>query len=214
MVDYRLLSLLKIVEGDLVGVQPQGGRKHPEQSLTYVNTSNILFIASGAFVGLENITRARMEHGRSKIGFNNTKRKSISDEEVKSHINTEDLRNFGFIPEFIGRFPVITTITKLGKDDLKRILTEPRRSIISQYVELLDMDNTELHFDDGAIDEIADIAYNLGTGARALRNIAETVMTDIMFDAPNNIGKKTKVRLTVDRETVRSNAGKKYRIVS
>ena len=207
-------SLLKIVEGDLVGVQPQGGRKHPEQSLTYVNTSNILFIASGAFVGLENITRARMEHGRSKIGFNNTKRKSISDEEVKSHINTEDLRNFGFIPEFIGRFPVITTITKLGKDDLKRILTEPRRNIISQYVDLLDMDNTELHFDDGAIDEIADIAYNLGTGARALRNIAETVMTDIMFDAPNNIGKKTKVRLTVDRETVRSNAGKKYRIVS
>ncbi len=207
-------SLLKIVEGDLVGVQPQGGRKHPEQPLTYVDTHNILFIASGAFVGLETITRNRLEDGHSKIGFNNDFRKQLSDEDIKSHINTEDIRSFGFIPEFIGRFPVITSINELQKEDLKRILTEPRCSIISQYVELLDMDNTELIFDDGAIDEIADIAHSLGTGARALRNIVETVMTDIMFDAPNNIGKKSKVKLTVDRDTVCIKAGKKYRAVS
>lgn len=208
-------SLLKIVEGDKVGVQPQGGRKHPEQPLTYVDTSNILFIGSGAFVDLENITRSRLEHGCNKIGFNdNAHQEPLSDEEVNCHINAEDLRNFGFIPEFIGRFPIVTSITKLEREDLKRILTEPRRSIISQYVELLDMDNTELRFDDGAIDEIAGIAHSLGTGARALRNIVETVMTDIMFDAPNNIGKKSKVKLTVDRETVRAKTNKKFRTVS
>ena len=207
-------SLLKIVEGDLVGVQPQGGRKHPEHPLTYIDTSNILFIASGAFVGLENITRHRLDHGRSRIGYNNSKRQSLSDDAVRSYTSTDDLRSFGFIPEFIGRFPIVTSTVKLEKDDLRRILTEPRRSIINQYIELLDMDNTELIFDDSAIDEMADIAYNLGIGARALRNIVETVMTDIMFDAPNNIGEKSKVKLTIDRETVRAKASKKYRLVT
>ena len=206
-------SLLKIVEGDVVGVQPQGGRKHPEQSLTYVNTSNILFIASGAFVGIENIVRKRLEHGPSRIGFNSERYKPINRDELKDYINAEDIHDFGFIPEFVGRFPIITSISKLTKDDLKRILVEPRNSIINQYVQLLDMDNTALFFDDSAIEEMADIAYRIGTGARGLRNIVETVITDIMFDAPNNIGKKSRVVLEVDGDMVREKTKKKYRIV-
>jgi len=207
-------SLLKIVEGDVVGVQPQGGRKHPEQALTYVDTSNILFIASGAFVGLEDLARKRMEHGCNHIGFNTAQQRPLSDEEIKSYINAEDIRRFGFIPEFVGRFPVITTISKLEKDDLKRILVEPQNAITRQYAELLNMDNSELVLDPSAIDEIASIAYNLGTGARALRNIVETVMTDIMFEAPGNIGKKNKVKIVINGETVREKTKKKFRLAS
>lgn len=205
-------SLLKIVEGDLVGVQPEGGRKHPEQSLTYINTSNILFIASGAFVGIEQIIRNRLDRGQSHVGFNAAVRESYNDEEVKSFISSEDIRDFGFIPEFVGRFPVITCISKLEKDDLKHILTEPQNSIVHQYIELLDMDNTELSFDNAALDVIASIAYHLGTGARALRNIVETVMTDIMFDAPNNKRKRQKVKLTITKEMVVEKAQKKFRL--
>jgi ATP-dependent Clp protease ATP-binding subunit ClpX len=207
-------SLLKIVEGDLVGVQPEGGRKHPEQKLTYINSSNILFIASGAFVGIEKITRSRMNHGRSHVGFNTTGQQTYSQEELKSLISPEDVRDFGFIPEFVGRFPIITSISKLGKDDLKRILTEPQNSIIQQYIRLLDMDNTELRFDSAALDEIASIAHHLGTGARALRNIVETVMTDIMFDAPNNKRKRQKVKLTITKEDVVKKTQKKFRLAS
>lgn len=207
-------SLLKIVEGDIVGVQPQGGRKHPEQALTYVDTRNILFIASGAFVGLEDLARKRIEHGCSHIGFNAVQQHPLSDEEIKNYINAEDIRRFGFIPEFVGRFPVITTISKLEKADLKRILVEPRNAILSQYAELLDMDNSELVIDDSAIEEIASMAYGLGTGARALRNIVETVMTDIMFEAPGNIGKKNKVKIVLSGKMVQEKTKKKFRLAS
>jgi len=204
-------SLLKIVEGDLVGVQPQGGRKHPEQSLTYINTQNILFIASGAFVGLEDKVRKRLGQGQSSIGFESTGREKLDDGELRNYISAEDIRDFGFIPEFVGRFPVITSIARLEKDDLKRILCEPKNSIVSQYVELLSMDNTLLEFSDGALDEIAAIAYSLGTGARALRNIVETVVTDIMFDAPSNKAKRSKVKIVITRDMVREKTRKKYR---
>lgn len=207
-------SLLKIIEGDLVGVQPEGGRKHPEQPLTYIDTSNILFIASGAFVGIEKIIRSRLNRGLSHVGFNATKRESLSSDELKNYICAEDIRDFGFIPEFVGRFPIINCISKLEKDDLKRILIEPRNSIIHQYIELLDMDNTELSFDNAALDEMASIAYHLGTGARALRNIAETVMTDMMFLAPNNKRKRQKVQITVTKEDVIKKTQKKFRQVS
>ena len=207
-------SLLKIVEGDLVGVQPEGGRKHPEMSLTYIDTSNILFIASGAFVGIEDLVRKRLGQGRAQIGFDSKTRERISDDELKDYISADDIRDFGFIPEFVGRFPVITSIARLEKDDLKRILSEPKNSIISQYVELLNMDNTLLEFDDGAIDEIATIAYNLGTGARALRNIVEAVVTDIMFDAPNNIDKRKQVKLVITRDMVREKTSRKFRFAS
>ncbi len=207
-------SLLKIVEGDKVGVQPQGGRKHPEQPLTYVDTSNILFIASGAFVGLEDITRRRVDHASTRIGFNNTREEPLTDEEVRGLIGPEDVRDFGFIPEFVGRFPVITSVSPLEKDDLRRILVEPQRSIIDQYTQLLKMDNTQIIFDDDALDEIASTAYRLGTGARALRNLVETVMTDIMFDAPNNLGKPNIVKRFVTREMVQERLRKKYRLAT
>ena len=205
-------SLLKIVEGDLVGVQPEGGRKHPEQPLTYIDTSNILFIASGAFVGIERIVRNRLNRGASHVGFNATRHESYKLDELRSLVSTEDIRDFGMIPEFVGRFPVITCISKLAKEDLKHILIEPKNSIINQYIELLDMDNTELSFDDAALDEMASIAYHLGTGARALRNIAETVMTDVMFDAPNNKKKRQKVKLTITKEDVVKKTQKKFRL--
>ncbi len=205
-------SLLKIVEGDLVGVQPEGGRKHPEQPLTYIDTSNILFIASGAFVGIERIVRNRLNRGASHVGFNATRHESYKLDELRNLVSTEDIRDFGMIPEFVGRFPVITCISKLAKEDLKHILIEPKNSIINQYIELLDMDNTELSFDDAALDEMASIAYHLGTGARALRNIAETVMTDVMFDAPNNKKKRQKVKLTITKEDVVKKTQKKFRL--
>ena len=205
-------SLLKIVEGDLVGVQPEGGRKHPEQKLTYIDTSNILFIASGAFVGIERIVRNRLNRGPSHVGFNATRRESYRLDELRNLVSTEDIRDFGMIPEFVGRFPIITCISKLEKGDLKRILKEPKNSILNQYIELLDMDNTELSFDDAALDEMASIAYHLGTGARALRNIAETVMTDIMFDAPNNKRKRNKVKVNITKEDVVNKTQKKFRL--
>ena len=205
-------SLLKIVEGDLVGVPPAGGRKHPEQSLIYVNTKNILFIATGAFVGIDAIIRRRVEHGQARVGFTAVKQESIRNGALKDYLSAEDIRSFGFIPEFIGRFPILTSVAKLEKNDLKRILLEPRNSIVRQYIELLDMDNTDLVFNDGALDEIAVIAYRLGTGARALRSIVELVMTDIMFNAPSNLKKKARVQITITRDMVKEKAQKKYRI--
>lgn len=207
-------SLLKIVEGDNVGVQPEGGRIHPEQQLTYIDTSNILFIASGAFVGLEQITRNRLNRGHGHVGFNATGRETYSSEELKSLISPEDIRDFGFIPEFVGRFPIITSISKLEKKDLKRILTEPHNAIVKQYIELLEMDNTQLSFDEGALDKIAEIAHKLGTGARALRNIVETVMTDIMFEAPGNRRKKKPVPLVVTEKIVAEKTKNKFRLAS
>jgi ATP-dependent Clp protease ATP-binding subunit ClpX len=204
-------SLLKIVEGDLVGVQPQGGRKHPEQPLTYIDTTNILFIASGAFVGIEDIARRRL--GQNRIGFNQSQVERVDKENLKDYINSEDIREFGFIPEFVGRFPIITTVSKLDKESLKTILVEPKNSIVKQYIELLRMDNTNLVFDDKAIDKIAEIAFNIGTGARALRNIVETVMTDIMYEAPSNREKKKPEKVVVTEEIVTEKTNNKYRAV-
>lgn len=203
-------SLLKIVEGDLVGVQPAGGRKHPEQPLTYINTSNILFIASGAFVGLDEIVKKRM--GRTRIGFDVDKSETIDELSVKDYINSDDVKNFGFIPEFVGRFPVITTIDKLSVDDLKVILTEPKNSLVKQYTELLNLDNTTLTFTDEAITKIAEIAYSIGTGARALRSIMETVMTDIMFECPDYTSKKTKHKVIITEDIVNEKTNKKYKL--
>lgn len=204
-------SLLKIVEGDLVGVQPQGGRKHPEQPLTYIDTTNILFIASGAFVGLEDLTKRRL--GQNRIGFNQSESVNVDKNRITEYINSEDIREFGFIPELVGRFPIITTVSKLTKEDLKTILVEPKNSIIKQYTQLLLMDNTNLVFTDDAIDKIAEIGYGIGTGARALRNIVETVMTDIMYEAPSNIGKRSLVKVEVTKEMVDEKTKNKYKVL-
>lgn len=180
-------SLLKIVEGDVVGLPPMGGRKHPEQPLLYVDTRDILFIASGAFVGLDDIIAKRCGCGQGRIGFGSKVSESRKDGagSILSQVTPGDLRDFGMIPEFIGRFPVICNVEALGKEDLVRILTEPEDSLVRQYKELLAYDGVRLEFSDEALDYIAGLAVEMKTGARGLRNIIETVMRDIMFEAPS-----------------------------
>lgn len=178
-------SLLKIVDGDLVGVPPAGGRKHPEQPLLYVNTENILFILSGAFVGLEDIIARRIGNGSSKIGFTSPEKAPVMDG-ILSEVTAQDLREFGLIPEFTGRFPVVTHVDPLDGKALRRILTEPQDSLTAQYEELFREDGIALSFSPGALDAVAREALSLGTGARGLRGIMEKVMRDIMFQAPAN----------------------------
>lgn len=201
-------SLLKIVEGDVVGVQPAGGRKHPEQSLIYLNTKNILFILSGAFVGLDNIIERRV--GGNSIGFVKPINKKSDEVNLLEYASPQDLRDFGFIPEFMGRFPIIANVNPLSEDDLVRIMKEPKNSIIKQFTEMLKIDNTDIVFTDSALREIARLAHTLKTGARGLRNIIETIMTDIMFDAPNNKAKRKSVKIIVDDVFVRSKTEHKF----
>lgn len=198
-------SLLKIVEGDIVGVPPAGGRKHPEQPLLYVDTKNILFILSGAFSGMENIVKKRM--GKNTIGLD-----SVADTvecDYVDNVTPQDLKEFGMIPEFIGRFPIITGVRELDKESLVKILTEPKNSIIHQYKDLLMFDNVTVDFTDDALDMIAGIAITLKTGARGLRAIVETVMTDIMFDI-QALENKT---IRIDSEYVKEKTGGKYSTV-
>ena len=178
-------SLLKIVEGDIVGVMPQGGRKHPEQPLIQVDTTNILFIGMGAFCGLEKIVEKRIHKNASTIGFNQqaTAVKEPNTDNLLDKVTAADLSSFGMIPELIGRFPVVTHTNPLGKDDLKRIIQFPRNAILKQYQKLAYLDGKTLTFNDEALDAIAEAAYSNGTGARGLRGIMETVLTDFMFDA-------------------------------
>ena len=176
-------SLLKIVEGDLVGVPPAGGRKHPEQSLLYVNTQNILFILSGAFVGLEEIIAKRTGRCAARIGFT-----AVEDKQERgaslSEVSAQDLREFGLIPEFTGRFPIVTYVEPLDEDALVKVLTDPQDSLAAQYKEILRQDGISLSFAPEALRAVARAASALGTGARGLRGILEKVMRDIMFEAP------------------------------
>lgn len=188
-------SLLKIVEGDIVGVPPMGGRKHPEQTLIYINTSNILFILSGAFVGIDKIIQKRL--GRKSIGFLSDKEgKDIKDDEYINYVSAQDIREFGLIPELVGRFPVITNVNSLDEDSLVKILTEPENSLVKQYTELLAMDDVTLKFTECALKAIAHLAFGLKTGARGLRSIMESVMGDIMYDAPKNAKKIKEIVIT------------------
>lgn len=201
-------SLLKIVEGDVVSVPPMGGRKHPEQSCLYINTKNILFILSGAFVGLDEIIKRRM--GGNTIGFTSDKKARIMDnDEYMKYAIPQDVRDFGMIPEFVGRFPVITNVEKLSKEALVSILTEPKNSLVRQYQTMLSMDGVELTFTDDALDEIAELAITLETGARGLRTIVETVMTDFMFIAPNEDVKK----INITKDIVIEKTEQKYKNV-
>lgn len=183
-------SLLKIVEGDIVGVPPAGGRKHPEQPLIYVDTSDILFIACGAFSGMEDIVSRRLGAG-GRIGFD-CSRENLEGQNLLDSVTPQDLRDFGMIPEFVGRFPVITHVDTLGRDDLVRILKEPKGALVNEYKELLEMDGIDLSFSNVALESIADRALELGTGARGLRSVMESFMRDVMFDAPDLSGKTDK----------------------
>ena len=188
-------SLLKIVEGDIVGVPPMGGRKHPEQPLIYVDTTNILFILSGAFVGLQDIIARRIGKDFSRIGFSSGPEK-YSDGNILSDVTAQDIREFGMIPEFVGRFPVLTYVEPLKVSDLERILVEPQNALTKQYVELLREDGLQLTFTPEALNIIAERAVELKTGARGLRHIMESVMRDIMFDAPRMSSKCSEIIVT------------------
>ena len=178
-------ALLKILEGTRSGVPPKGGRKHPEQSLLYINTKNILFIVGGAFEGLEKIVANRMR--KSSIGFTATPiSKSNENFAYLQHTEPDDLVKFGFIPELVGRLPIITALHDLDEQALINILVKPKNALIKQYQELLKMDNVQLEFTDEALKTIAQKAIKLKTGARALRGIMESLMLDLMFKIPDN----------------------------
>lgn len=179
-------ALLKIVEGTIASVPPQGGRKHPHQELINIDTSNILFICGGAFDGLEKIVEARLD--RKAIGFNTEvsqkTNKEISD--LLQEVTPQDLVKFGLIPEFVGRVPISVTLRGLDREALIRILKEPKNALIKQYKKLFDMDNVELTFEDDAVEAIADKAFERKTGARGLRSIMESVLMDIMYRIPSD----------------------------
>ena len=192
-------ALLKIVEGTIASVPPQGGRKHPHQEMIQINTSNILFICGGAFEGLENIIKDRV--GKKGIGFGSKieSAKDVSKYKVFEELLPQDLLKFGLIPEFIGRLPVIATIKELDKEALARILVEPKNSLVKQYKKLFEIDNVELEFEPEAINAIVDKAIERKTGARGLRSIIEEIMTDIMFEIPSN---HKIAKCTITKETV------------
>ena len=197
-------ALLKIVEGTIASVPPQGGRKHPQQELLQIDTSNILFICGGAFEGLENIIKDRI--GKKSMGFGADipSKKDVDKYKVFEEILPQDLLKFGIIPEFIGRLPIIATLKELDKEALIKITTEPKNALVKQYKKLLQMDDVELEFEHEALEAIVDKAIERKTGARGLRSIIEDIMRDIMFDIPSN---EKIERCIITRDTVTNNAG-------
>jgi ATP-dependent Clp protease ATP-binding subunit ClpX len=190
-------ALLKIIEGTVASVPPQGGRKHPNQEMIRIDTTDILFICGGAFVGLDKFIEKRVVQHPMGFGADVRDNKNRSLKELYTSLHPDDLIHFGMIPEFIGRLPITVCLEELNRDDLKRIITEPKNAIVKQYQASLAIDDVKLEFTEGAIDAIADTAIKQKTGARGLRAIVERLMTDIMFDIPSMKGEK-RVVITQD----------------
>lgn len=177
-------ALLKIIEGTVSSVPPQGGRKHPNQEMIEIDTTNILFIVGGAFAGLENKIKSRLNKKQIGFGLKNDKTE-LDDMSIFEHVLPEDIRKFGIIPELIGRLPVITALSELNKEALKSILTKPKNAIVKQYKKYFELENVNLEFEEEAIDEIAELALKRKIGARGLRSIIENTMMDLMYEIPS-----------------------------
>lgn len=201
-------GLLKLLEGSVVLVPPQGGRKHPEQKMVEVNTKNILFICGGAFDGIEKRIANRLN--TNVVGFRDKVTVSIDRNNLLQYISPQDLKSFGLIPEIIGRLPILTYLEPLDRDALKRILVEPKNSIIGQYKKLFKMDNVNLTFDDEVIDYVVDKAIEYKLGARGLRSIVEMIMIDVMFDIPSEHRDSLNITLDYAREKVEKASSKMF----
>ena len=176
-------ALLKLLEGCIVSVPPQGGRKHPEQKLVQIDTKNILFICGGAFDGIEQIIASRVN--RQTIGFSSNSEENIENESLLKYITPTDIKTYGLIPELIGRFPVLSYLEPLNENDLKRILTEPKNALIKQYIRLFEIDGVQLSFENETLNFIVQKALEFKLGARGLRSICEAILTDAMFEIPS-----------------------------
>ena len=191
-------AMLKLLEGAVVSVPPQGGRKHPEQKMIQIQTKNILFVCGGAFDGIQKIIERRVK--TQAIGFNSSEGDLINNENLLSYVNQLDIKKYGLIPELIGRFPVLTFLNPLNKETLRQILTQPKNALIKQYEKLFELDEVQLNIDSKVLDYIVDKAIELKLGARGLRSICEAILTDAMFDAPSSEQKEMNINLTYAKE--------------